>query len=72
MMTTTDVKDKNKPEDRQGAVCKIKYCNCQATYIGETAWNLSTWLTEHKWTMKNGDINNHIAKHHLQTKHQID
>ena len=28
----TNVKDKDKPEDRQGAVYKIKYCDCQATY----------------------------------------
>ena len=66
------VKDKDKPEDRQGAVYKIKCCDCQATYIGETGRNLSTWLTEHKRATRNGDVNNHIAEHHLQTKHQID
>ena len=38
----TDVKDKDKPEDRQGAVQKIKCCNWQACYIGETGRNLST------------------------------
>ena len=27
----TKVKDKDKPEDRQGAVYKIKCCDCQAT-----------------------------------------
>ena len=32
----TNVKDKDKPKDRQGAVYKIKCCDCQATYIGET------------------------------------
>ena len=32
----TNVKDKDKPEDRQGAVYKIKCCDCQASYIGET------------------------------------
>ena len=32
----TNVKDKDKPKDRQGAVYKIKRCDCQATYIGET------------------------------------
>ena len=37
----TNVKDKNKPEDRQGAVYKIKCCDCQASYIGETGRNLS-------------------------------
>ena len=31
-----------------------------------------TPLTEHKRTTRNGDINNHIAEHYLQTKHQID
>ena len=70
--TATAVKDKDKPEDRQGAIYKIKYCDCQASYIGETGRNLSTRLTEHKRATRNGDVNNHIAKHHLKTKHQID
>ena len=68
----TNVKDKDKPEDRQGAVYKIKCCDCQASYIGETGRNLSTRLTEHKRATRNGDVNNHIAEHHLQTKHKID
>ena len=68
----TNVKDKDKPEDRQGAVYKIKCCDCQASYIGETGRNPSTRLTEHKRATKNGDVNNHIAEHHLKTKHQID
>ncbi|CAH3044512.1 unnamed protein product [Porites evermanni] len=68
----TNVKDKNKQEDRQGAVYKIKCCDCQASYIGETGRNLSTRLTEHKRATRNGDVNNHIAEHHLKTKHQID
>ena len=43
----TNVKDKDKLQDRQGAVHKIRCCDCKATYIGETG-NLNTWLTEHK------------------------
>ena len=65
----TNVKDKDKSEDRQGAVYKIKCCDCQASYIGETGRNLSTRLTEHKRATRNGDVNNHIAEHHLKTKH---
>ena len=68
----TNVKDKNKPEDRQGAVYKIKCYDCQASYVGETGRNLSTRLTEHKRATGNGDVNNHIAEHHLKTKPQID
>ena len=68
----TNVKDKSKPEDRQGEVYKIKCCDCQVSYIGETGRNLSTRLTEHKRATRNGDVNNHIAEHHLKTKHQID
>ena len=68
----TNVKDKDKPQDRQGAVYKIKCYDCQASYIGETGRNLSTRLTEHKRATRNGDVNNHIAEHHLKTKHQID
>ena len=51
-----NVKDEDKPEDRQGAVYKIKCCDCQATYIGETGRNLSTQLTGHKRATKNGDV----------------
>ena len=29
------------------------------------------WLNT-KWATRNGDVNKHIAEHHLQTKHQID
>ena len=68
----TNVKDKDKPEDRQGEVYKIKCCDFQASYIGESCRNLSMRLTEHKRATRNGDVNNHIAEHHLQTKHQID
>ena len=68
----TNVKDKGKPEDRQGAVYEIKCCDCQASYIGETGRNLSTRLTELKQATRNGDVNNHIAEHHLQTKDRID
>ena len=70
----TNVKDKDKPEDRQEAVYKIKCCDCKATYFGENGINLGTPLTEHKRATiaSNGDVNNHIAEHHLQAKNQID
>ena len=44
----TNVKDKDEPEDRPGAVYKIKCSGCQATYIGETGRNVTTRLNEHK------------------------
>ena len=47
-------KDKDGPEDRQGAVYKIKSCDCQTTNIGETGGNLSTRLPEHKQVTRNG------------------
>ena len=68
----THVKGKDKPEDRPGAVYKIYCSDCQATYIGETGRNLNTRLTEHRRATRNGDINNNIAEHHLQTNHRID
>ena len=45
-MIVLDVKDKDKPENRQGAAYKIKCCDCQPSYIGKTGRNLSTLLTE--------------------------
>ena len=49
----TNVKDKDEPNDRQGAVYKIKCCDCQDTYIHETGRNLNTRLTEHKRATRN-------------------
>ena len=68
----TNVKDKVEPKDRQGAVYKIKCCDCPASYAGETGRNLNTRLTEHRRATKNGDSKNNIAGHHLQTDHRID
>ena len=42
------------------------------TLVRETGRNLSKRLAEHKRAKRNGDVNNHIAEHHLKTKHQID
>ena len=42
----TNVKDKDKPEDRQGAVYKIKCCDCQASYIGETGTRAEPLATQ--------------------------
>ena len=65
----TKVKDKDEPNRRQGTVYKIECCNYHATYIGGTGRNLNVRLTEHKRATRNGDTNNHIAEHHLQTNH---
>ena len=68
----TNVKDKDEPKNRQGAVYKIKCFDCQASYIRETPdRNLKTRLTEHKRATRNGDVNNHIAEHHRLTNHTI-
>ena len=60
----TNVKDKDEPNNRQGAIYKIECSDCQASYIGETGRNLNTQLTEHKRATRNGDVNNHISEHH--------
>ena len=67
----TNVKDKDEPIYRQGAIYKIACSDCNATYIGETGRNLNTRLTEHKRATKNKDPNNHIAEHHKHTGHSI-
>ena len=68
----TNVKDKDEPKYRPGAVYKIKCTDCQATYIGETGRNSTTLLNEFKRATKKGDLNNNIAEHHLKTSHTID
>ena len=44
----TNIKGRDETNNRQGAVYKIKFSDCQASYIGETGRNLNTTLTEHK------------------------
>ena len=68
----TNVKDRDEPNNRPGAVYKIKCSDSQASYIGETGRNLNTRLTEHKRATRNRDANNHIAVHHQLTNHNID
>ena len=66
-----NVKAKEGPKDRQGALCKITCCNCQATYTGETGRNLSTWLIDHKWVTENVELNKRNAEYHSKTNHTI-
>ena len=66
----TKIKDKAWPKARQGAVYKIKCCDCQATNISETGRNFSVRLTEHRWSTRNGDLSNNIAEHYLHTNHR--
>ena len=68
----TSMKDSDEPNNRKGAVYKIKCSDCQASYIGETGRNLNTRLIEHKQATRNGNANNHIAVHHQLTNHNID
>ena len=68
----TAKKKQQQQQQQQKTDYKIKCCDCQATYIGETGRNLNTRLTEHKRATRNGDLNNNIAEHHLQTNHRID
>ena len=65
----TNIKDKDEPRDRQGAVYKINCSDCHASYIGETGRNLTTRLIEHKRATRKGDVINHIAEHHQLTNH---
>ena len=68
----TNVKDKDKAEERQqGAVYKMAN-SATARLLTLVKPAVSRRLTEHKRATRNGDVNNHIAEHHLKTKHQID
>ena len=67
MATTDDRKGQKRNEPQKGTVYKMKCCDCQAPYVGERGRNVSIRLTEHKRAARNGDINNHITEHHLQT-----
>ena len=68
----TNIKDKDEPRNRQGAVYRINRSDCHASYIGETDKNLTTRLTKHKPATRKSDFNDHIAEHHRLTKDTID
>ena len=71
-LSPTNVREKDEPRNRQGAVYKINCSDCHASYNGETGRNLTTRLTKHKRATRKGDVNNHIAEHHWLTNHTID
>ena len=62
----TNRKNKDEPEDRPGALYKIKFSDCQASFTSETGRNLTTRVNEHKRATKKGDPNNNIAEHHFR------
>ena len=67
----TNVKDKDKAEERQqGAVYKMAN-SATARLLTLVKPAVSRRLTEHKRATRNGDVNNHITEHRLQTKHRI-
>ena len=68
----TNFKDKGRPEDRQGAVYKINAVTSRPLKLVRPAETLACdWLNTRK-QQENDDVNNFIAEHHLQPKHQID
>ena len=53
-------KNRDEPNNRQGAVYKIKCSDCQASNTVETGRNLNTRMIEHKRATRNADdVNNH-------------
>ena len=73
----TNVKDKDEPSERRGAVYNIKL---MLRLAGHLYWCMrpagiwtSDWLnTNDKRATRNGDINIQIAEHHLKTNHRFD
>ena len=70
-MTLTDVKDKDEPEDRPGAVYQIK-CSQLPGHLSKSVWLAETRLNGHKQATKKGDLKDNIAKHHSKASHTID
>ena len=72
--TTDESKGQRRTEPQTGSSLQDQMLRLQGYlyYIGETGRNLNVRLTEHKRATTNGDINNHIAEHHLQMNHRID
>ena len=73
IITTDESKGQRRTEPQTGSSLQDLMLRLPGhLYIGETGRNLNVRLTEHKRATINGDINNHIAEHHLQTNHRID
>ena len=68
----SNIKDKDKPRNKQGVAYKINCSHCHASYISETGRNLTTGLIKHKRARRKGDINNHISEHHRRMNHTVD
>ena len=66
----TSEKDRDEPSHRQ--FTRSNAATARPLILPETDRKLNIRLTEHKRATRNGDINNHIAEHHLQTNHRID
>ena len=59
-------------EMKKGVVYEVPCSECEMVYIGETGRNLKERIREHKYAVKKGNLNNGIAAHVWQHKHEID
>ena len=67
----SEVKGRLDMLDVKGVVYSIPCADCPATYIGETGITLKVRMTEHKRAVKSKDLLNGIAKHVLETAHNL-
>ena len=68
----TNVKDKEKPDDRQGQFTEYLVLTAERRTSEKLAKTWKRGLIEHKRATTKGDITNHISEHHRKTEHDID
>ena len=67
----TNFKDKDNPKERQETVYRIRFSDCNGTYIEEIGRTLTTRLGDYQTVTDKMDLTNNIAQHHRKTGHDI-
>lgn len=66
-------RDKTKPKDQINIVCRLKWADCRASYVGEPKLRMFIRITEHrKAFIKKIDDKNVIGKHMATLNHKFD
>ena len=58
-----------KEEQKTGVVYSVPRSICKKSYIGETGRTLEKRISEHKYAIQTGNLNNGLAKHYIETGH---
>ena len=63
---------KNSPDTQLGCIYRIPCLDCDRFYIGQTGKSIKVRITQHKYSVRSGQLSNALFLHFSENNHRID